>query len=653
VLSGADGHVTTGTVTFSAGTGVAPTVAGSDSTSRPRWWRIGVRWIEIATLALLVGFFFFGRFISRSTTDLGEARPQRLIRATTLLLGGALLVAGYDLGPAATGRAFLDPPGLGTYRDLLTDSTIGRSWLAIVLLATVAATIVNGRWRAKPGFQWIGLVASLGCLFALSYAGHASATSHPNRSITIDWVHLTAVSCWFGALPFLWLLLRSRTSASTLASRAAAVSRFSWFGLGLMAIIVATGFLRAADQVSGTRSLIVTDYGKVLIAKHVLLSVILVAAAANLLILVPRMRRAQQVSVPAAAERSLRAIGHFISAELAIALCVLVAAAALTELAPADGPLAVDVAAKPATIDERATGGDLSMWLLGRLTGATTDRFTVNVALADGSPPVEMQRLIVQTSIDVNGSPVGDRFDADPLSGSPGTYVFPALRLGLKGVWTIELIARRAGVEDVSTTMQIDTTETGVQPPRLVADTWRLPRFELDGWALLIAAAVILVGGLVAIRRLPAVEPFAAAIILTMIALITAGFAVQGYRRAIPVTAGTALTNPVDDPGSIQRGQNLYAAVCLQCHGAGGVGIDNSDPDHLHAGGTNLTDHRSVEQTDGDLYWSITNGVAGTDMPAYDFALSDEQRWDLVNYLRDLQSRPVVQDEDTPEADNS
>jgi mono/diheme cytochrome c family protein len=42
--------------------------------------------------------------------------------------------------------------------------------------------------------------------------------------------------------------------------------------------------------------------------------------------------------------------------------------------------------------------------------------------------------------------------------------------------------------------------------------------------------------------------------------------------------------------------------------------------------------------TDGDLYWRITHGVAGTDMPAYDHALSDAERWDVVAYVRQLQA---------------
>jgi mono/diheme cytochrome c family protein len=40
------------------------------------------------------------------------------------------------------------------------------------------------------------------------------------------------------------------------------------------------------------------------------------------------------------------------------------------------------------------------------------------------------------------------------------------------------------------------------------------------------------------------------------------------------------------------------------------------------------------KQTDGALYWKISNGRGN--MPPYKEALSDEQRWQLVVYLREL-----------------
>jgi mono/diheme cytochrome c family protein len=326
---------------------------------------------------------------------------------------------------------------------------------------------------------------------------------------------------------------------------------------------------------------------------------------------------------------------------------VLLAAAILTELAPANGPLPVDVASRPVTIDQRVTTGDLDVWLLARLTGAANDRYTITVSDAAGHVPADLQRVIVETHTTTGGAETGDRFDAEPLSGSPGTFVFPALQLGLPGVWKLDVIVRRAGLEDAIATLTLDTTGTGAQPPRLSEDAWRLPRPTLPAWLFGLASIVSLIGGLILVRRLRGLEPFAAAILLTMTALITAGFAVQGYRQTIPVSAGTDLDNPVSaDAGAVQRAEGLYRELCLQCHGEGGLGVATDDPEHTHAG-SNLLDPRTQNQRDGDLYWAITNGVAGTEMPAYDAALTDQERWELVAYLRSLDDAPA-----TPEPDS-
>ena len=75
----------------------------------------------------------------------------------------------------------------------------------------------------------------------------------------------------------------------------------------------------------------------------------------------------------------------------------------------------------------------------------------------------------------------------------------------------------------------------------------------------------------------------------------------------------------------------------MTCHGATGGGPNEEtiadDPSHDHGANADLLTGRVKQQRDGDLFDSITSGVPGTDMPAYDQALSDDDRWDLVNYV--------------------
>lgn len=98
--------------------------------------------------------------------------------------------------------------------------------------------------------------------------------------------------------------------------------------------------------------------------------------------------------------------------------------------------------------------------------------------------------------------------------------------------------------------------------------------------------------------------------------------------------AGMRLRNPVAaTPESIRNGKTLFGTYCATCHGPHGRGdgpmvgkvMPSSD---LHTA-------RLRNQRDGYLYATIRSG--GLVMPAYAHALSVEERWDVVNYLRALQ----------------
>lgn len=92
--------------------------------------------------------------------------------------------------------------------------------------------------------------------------------------------------------------------------------------------------------------------------------------------------------------------------------------------------------------------------------------------------------------------------------------------------------------------------------------------------------------------------------------------------------------NPVPaDAKSIAEGKTLYTAQCFACHGATGKGNGPAAQDLSKAPG-DLTSAKVQQQTDGELFWKITEGRKP--MPNFDTKLTDQQRWAVVNYLRTL-----------------
>jgi mono/diheme cytochrome c family protein len=96
--------------------------------------------------------------------------------------------------------------------------------------------------------------------------------------------------------------------------------------------------------------------------------------------------------------------------------------------------------------------------------------------------------------------------------------------------------------------------------------------------------------------------------------------------------------NPVAyGPESVQRGKRIFQERCYGCHGRIGNGKGPNASEMLPRP-RNLTNHSFFTPLpDTRLFESITYGVVGTGMPPWD-VFPDDQRWDLVNYVRSLSS---------------
>jgi mono/diheme cytochrome c family protein len=77
------------------------------------------------------------------------------------------------------------------------------------------------------------------------------------------------------------------------------------------------------------------------------------------------------------------------------------------------------------------------------------------------------------------------------------------------------------------------------------------------------------------------------------------------------------------------EGARIYGQLCAGCHGSTGAGGSIPSAGLLIAG---------AEAADGYLFWRILDGGASfqTEMPAYASALTADQIWGLVTYLRVL-----------------
>jgi len=96
--------------------------------------------------------------------------------------------------------------------------------------------------------------------------------------------------------------------------------------------------------------------------------------------------------------------------------------------------------------------------------------------------------------------------------------------------------------------------------------------------------------------------------------------------------AAASVPNPVPaTPESVARGKYLFEITCMVCHGPEGRG-DGPVGQVFEPSPVDLNDAYTQDQADGQIFFTLTRGRGV--MPFYRDALSQQERWDVINYLK-------------------
>ena len=286
-----------------------------------------LRGLTLALQSMVVGGLVFDLFIARADAGAAAARAcRRLLAASALALG--LAQAAYLAADTAIlmGTADLDLAAVAGANFFVAGAIATALALAIAILASWTARA--GRDARPPGDRRPALAGALP--LALGLLATSVATSHAAARlegrpllVALTSLHLAAIACWIGGLPYLLLALGRVPDAA--AARTVA-SRFSRLAQGSVAVLLAAGIGLAAIYVGSPAAILGTAYGAMVSAKAILLALLLGLGALNYYV----VRRAE-----AGDTSGLAGLRRFAEAEVGIGFTVILAAASLTSQPPA------------------------------------------------------------------------------------------------------------------------------------------------------------------------------------------------------------------------------------------------------------------------------------------------------------------------------
>lgn len=113
-----------------------------------------------------------------------------------------------------------------------------------------------------------------------------------------------------------------------------------------------------------------------------------------------------------------------------------------------------------------------------------------------------------------------------------------------------------------------------------------------------------------------------------------------------PAVANTIVNPRARTAESLNRGQTVFETFCAVCHGAAGRGDgpisanNGQEPAGPFPGIPSLVDPFRQKLTDGWIYGVVVNAqdMGKGLMPRYGDKVRGNDRWDVVNYVRQLQA---------------
>jgi copper transport protein len=657
-VSRVDGHRLTGSYPISilnpdgSVAATPPTGTGSSTSGEnPDALRVVTKALLLIAGSVLVGGAAFLALVAP-----GAGRPETRIefeQKAWLVIGAALIV----MAIAGLSELILQASNVDAGVSSVLDTRWGQRWLlrhGALLLPALALLVAWNSQRPQRLMAVAALAGGVVYLLSTSSVSHGAAGGGSFWATLSDFVHLLATSVWIGMLALLILYFRWARTAYKDGERylvlASALRRFSLIAVVSVSLLLFTGVVNSLVEVGRLADLLDTGYGRALLVKLLLLIPLLAIGARNAYLLRPQL-------VQEAGERQIRSRQELLAEtetdlnktmrwELGVALAVLAVVALLVQITPTRGRIAEASASGPYV----QTADTENLFVTLRVDPNQPGVNTFEVYLAGDTSTVESLRL---EFVQPGGFGSISRLPLD-ASNPPTFYLGQGPYLTQPGKWTITLNVRRTAGFDLRLDFQDEVESAApVAVGARLGGAYNSPiEFTAAAVGLLAFAAVgsgiLLIGSLPrpgfpdgylawvfeeASYRVPVtrMRPLISLGLLVAVGIALGLIVGRHFDKPISQSAATE-GNPVKaTPESIERGRMLFMNNCVQCHGETGRG-DGPLAASLPIQPANLYLHVPFHP-DQFFFGIMTKGLSGV-MPSFESSISEEDRWNILNFLR-------------------
>ena len=644
-VSTVDGHRVRGAFVFWVGEPISPAAppSGLDQPILQSPAEPVARWIILLDILSIVGGMSFLVLVARPALAVPGVHAEIVAELRRLLSWGVLgmawmasvsLIVASALQLVSQASVVYETSVVGALgdplRSLLAETDWGRLWIWRALLAALMTAVLTVEWRrvrrepeprGSLALIYIAAVLGVGVLVTISMTSHGAAT--PNvRSIAIlnDLVHMVSASVWVGGL--LSLAMAVYVSFGLLGDSerrpvlAALARRFSIIAGLSVAVLVMTGLYSAWAQVTVIQALS-TPYGWTLVVKIGIVALLLLAAAANLVWVRPRL---------SSDGRAAYWLRRLVAVECVLAVLVILSVGFLTALEPARqvaSRYGADVRDQRLTFRESDEGAEMTLQIIPGQVGPNTIKVSIRDRL--GEPITNATDVRLRLSY----------LDADlgetPLSAAHtggGEYLLEGQLIGIAGAWQSELVVLRPDAFDSRAAFRFEVSGGGgslaIAPSADMGRT--LLGIELGVLGLVFLGVGLPMGGWYSRAGLLTMATGALGVIVGAALLF----------NSLGSDTGTLARNPIPPSSeSVYAGRALYETHCLLCHGVGGAG-DGPSAATMNPPPADLVVHVPLHP-DRALFEFVRDGISGTAMPALGDTLSDEEMWHIINYIQTLE----------------